>query len=109
MADTYIYVVVRQDLVAEQQAVQACHAAWQAGSETGVAGASPNLVLLHVPHEEALHRLAQTVEEKGIRYALFFEPDGDMGYSALTTEPLSCRKQRALFSKLPLFAFSVQP
>ncbi|MHB8098033.1 MAG: hypothetical protein ACYDD5_00400 [Sulfuricurvum sp.] len=36
------------------------------------------------------------LESKGIRFHMFFEPDNDMGYSSITTEPLEKEQCKAM-------------
>jgi len=36
------------------------------------------------------------LDSKGIRYHMFFEPDNEMGYSSITTEPLDKEQSKAL-------------
>lgn len=88
--------VVRRDLTNIQKAVQSCHAAQEAGILFGGTGNPNHLVLLGVGSEEDIIALRDGLAEKySIRSALFFEPDNDVGYSALATEPISGEKRRA--------------
>lgn len=98
-----IYVAVRSDLSPEQQAVQACHASSLSGHKFGVSE-STHLVLLSVPNKEALSALHEKLLDHGIGVSLFYEPDNDMGHSALATQPLTC-SHRKLFKNLKLLRF----
>ncbi len=98
-----IYVFVRTDISVEQQMVQAAHAAAEAARlyyqpDHGIA----SLIILAVPNRQALYRAATQVEALGIAYELFFEPDWDMGHSALGTRPL-LDTERPLLRGWPLW------
>lgn len=99
---SYVYVLVREDLTWEQQAVQACHASLHAGYSEQEPSSPPNLVLLTVPSEQALLNASHLLDLKGVEYSIFNEPDGSMGYSALATKIVRSRTDRQIFSKFPL-------
>lgn len=99
---SWIYVLVRGDLPAEQQLVQACHASWHAGSDTEASQAIPSLVALSVPDEAALLAVVETLTAKEIAHNVFFEPDGGVGHTALATAPLTASKHRRIFSGFKL-------
>lgn len=85
----YVYVFVRQDIPLAQQLVQAGHAAFEAGLRFH----SPDLpisslIALSAPDRKALLRAAHKLRHLGIAHHIFFEPDFEMGESALATEPL---------------------
>lgn len=93
----YVYVLVRTDLELHQQLVQSSHAAF----ESGLRWHSPDeevssLIVLEVPHKAALLRAARKLTAKGVDHHVFFEPDFDMGESALATRPLVGEERRAL-------------
>lgn len=98
-----IYVLVRTDISIEQQLVQSSHAAAEAGRrfyrpEHGIA----SLIVLAVPNREALLSAQEKVLLKGIDCDLFFEPDWEMGHSALGTRPL-LDVERKLMRSWPLW------
>lgn len=99
----YIYVLVREDIPLEQQLVQACHAASDAGAAFNGDIRSSSLIVCTVPDREALLAARQRLARYGIRNELFFEPSWEMGHSALATEPLTTRKQRFAMNIYPLF------
>lgn len=99
----YTYVLVREDIPLAQQMVQACHAALEAGFAFDAPAVTSSLIVLTVPNREALLAARERLERYGIRSELFFEPDWQMGYSALATEPIAERKKRFALSKYPLF------
>jgi len=99
----YTYVLVRQDIALEQQMVQACHAALEAGFAFEEPATTSSLIVCTVPDLPALLQARERWQRYGIRSALFFEPSWDMGYSAMASEPLHSRKQRFAMSVYPLF------
>lgn len=107
---SYVYVVVRADLSLEQQAVQACHAAFEAGSRFGPRSEaenreSSNLVLLRVRNQDELFALHLRLEDADIQTAMFFEEDDDAGETAFATAPLQ-DAPRVFFRKLPMWTAS---
>lgn len=99
----YVYVLVRKDIPLHQQLVQASHAAFEAGLRWH----SPDdevasLIVLEVPHKAALLRAARKLGTRGIDHHVFYEPDFDMGESALATRPLVGEIRRPL-SGYPLW------
>lgn len=100
--DPYTYVLVRQDIALEHQMVQACHAALEAGFQFEAPHRTSFLVLCSVADEQSLLRWRDKLEQKGIRLALFYEPDNAMGYSALATQALTCSNKRKALKSLPL-------
>ena len=103
----YTYILVRTDLPPIQMAVQACHAALQAGFTFEEPGTVSSIVLLGVASETELRDAAATLELHNVDHHLFYEPDfGPMGYSALASRPIELKRERKLFanySKLDLF------
>ena len=84
-----IYVFVRTDLSLEQQIVQAAHAAVEASRrfyapEHGVA----SLIVLAVSNLAALYKARNRLEDLELEHTVFFEPDWEMGHSALATRPV---------------------
>lgn len=100
----YTYVLVREDLSQEQQMVQACHAALEAGFAFNAPAMTSRLIVLTVPNQEALMAAAARLDRYGVDHHMFFEPDfGPMGHSALATRPVHEKKERHLMRKYPLF------
>lgn len=94
-----LYVLVRKDISLAQQLVQTGHAAAEAGKQFyrqahGIA----SLIVLSVPDKAALLKAHKHLEGKGLRTALFFEPDFNIGHSALATEPLPTEQRKHLMS-----------
>lgn len=99
----WTYVFIRTDLPIEQQIVQACHAALEAGhSFERISNEPSSLIMLQVPNKEKLEvAMARTVE-RGIRCEPFHEPDWDYGLTAFATEPITV-DQRKVFNKYKLW------
>lgn len=98
-----IYVFVRTDISPEQQLVQAAHAAAEAARlhyhpEHGIA----SLIALAVPNKAALRRAATRLDALDIAREMFFEPDGELGYTALATRPL-LEHERSKLRQWPLW------
>ena len=84
-----IYVFVRTDISVEQQMVQAAHAAAEASRRFyephhGVA----SLIILAASGVPGLVKAQTQLEARGVEHTVFFEPDWEMGYSAIGTRPL---------------------
>ncbi len=101
--NSYIYTFIRNDISPEQKIVQLGHATWEAGQRFSNPGVISSLILLNADNEDDLVSIARKLDEKGIEYYMFFEPDNNMGYSALCTRPMSTNKERAIFSKWDLY------
>jgi len=98
----YVYALIRRDIPFAQQLVQVGHAALEAGREHYRSDETASFIVLEVPDRAALEAAAQRLSSLGIDHHLFFEPDFDMGYSALATRPVS-GKERQIFRRWPLW------
>jgi hypothetical protein len=93
----YVYVLVRQDLPPVQIAVQAAHAAVEAARQFLLPDSDhPHLVLCAVASEVRLLAAADHLFRRGVRHALFREPDRGGEATALATEPLAGERRRVL-------------
>lgn len=95
-----VYVLVRRDLPAKWQAVQACHAVLEVGRDFPPSG-TPSMVLLGVDNQEQLQAWNSYLQEEGIRTRLFDESFKHTGITALATEPLGS-SAKSKFSELSL-------
>jgi peptidyl-tRNA hydrolase len=91
-----LYLIVRADLSAGQQAVQAAHALRQFAAEHPEVDqewflVSNTLAFLEVPDERALGVLLERAATREFPVAAFFEPDRDYELTALAMGP-SARK-----------------
>ena len=97
----YVYILVRQDLSIAQQAVQSVHAAIEATKAFKQTPRHPSVIICSVEDEKALQKAIFKVEQSGIRYKAFLEPDIGNQMTAIATEPV-CGKQRKVFKKFKL-------
>lgn len=102
----YVYVLVRGDLSPEQTIVQASHAALEAGFMFNKPAEVSSVIICKVSDRTALEEASARLESHGIDHHLFFEPDFEMGFSALATRPLLTKAERYKFKKYPLFSTS---
>ena len=99
----YTYILLRKDISPEQRVVQASHAALEAGFRFPRPSEVSYLIVLEVANQEELLDAAQVLDDKGIEYYKFFEPDNNMGFSALCTRPLFTNRERNIFKQWKLF------
>jgi hypothetical protein len=76
--------------------VQSNHATLTiAGSKYDFAGI-PNIVLIGVPDIVGLQRVERKLADNGIPHVSWHEPDGDMGFTAIATIPLTAEEKKCL-------------
>lgn len=92
----YTYTFIRRDLPIQDQLVQACHSALEAGSEFKEPGQIPSLILLDANDLNHLSDISDFLDKNQIKYHKFFEPDDNMGYTSITTEPLCAIRKKKL-------------
>ena len=102
----YIYTFIRDDLPAAQKIVQLGHATWEAGLIFDKPDITASLVLLHASSEDDLISIAQRLEEKGIEFVMFFEPD-IAAYTAICTRPIYSKNDRSFFKRWDLYSHTV--
>ena len=61
------------------------------------------LIVIEVKNEDSLMDEINRLENKGIKCAVFYEPDFNIGYTAFCTEPISDNKKN-IFKKYKLLA-----
>jgi len=101
-------VLVRKDISLPQQAVQSIHAAIEA-ARCGLIPPDiphPHIVLCSVSDEISLKEHIHRLDEYGIKYKSFFEPDRNNELTAIATEPI-LGSRRKIFNKIPLFSIGV--
>lgn len=101
----YVYILVREDLKVEHQVVQIAHAGMLAVSKHGGLEEDTRLVVLKVRDQDDLLEYERISLDYGLNVEKFFEPDYQIGYSALSTKPIS-RSEGRLFKKLPLWSIN---
>ncbi|HET8688786.1 MAG TPA: hypothetical protein VFM18_19385 [Methanosarcina sp.] len=92
----------------EQQIVQAAHSALEAGRELGKPNEISHLILLEAKSEDALINIAERLEQKNIRFHLFYEPDHNRGFKSLTTEPITDNEIRRHFSRYSMYRYKAE-
>jgi hypothetical protein len=98
----HTYVLVRRDIPLADQVVQVGHACLEAGRHFEQPP-NGNMVVLSVRSEEMLLKTVAVTEQAGIKWALFYEPDAQMGHTAACSEPIeNCETKRA-FRKFQLW------
>lgn len=99
---SHIYTFIRKDISPEQRIVQIGHACFEAGKRFMNPPGISSLILLEAQDEQDLLEIGKKLDERGIDYYMFFEPDFGMGYSAICTRPLG-ERERSFFKKWKLF------
>lgn len=99
-----MYTFIRQDMSLQHQLVQACHSSLEAGSNFKETDKIPFLICLGMKNGDALVDAEQFLIRKGIKYHKFFEPDNDLGFTSITTEPLD-KEQKRYFSSFGLWKY----
>ena len=91
----YFYVFVRQDLGSlAQQLVQTNHATFEMAKRLEGYTESPSVVIIGMPDKAALEATIERLNRYKIDHTAYYEPDFDMGLSAIATVPLTTAKQR---------------
>ncbi|MEP7289333.1 MAG: hypothetical protein ABI947_26575 [Chloroflexota bacterium] len=94
--------LVRTDILLAQQVVQVGHACLEAGRQFEWSEGACNLVVLGAATLPDLQIIIEQASLAGIRMARFYEPDGDLGLTAVCTEPLTGPIRR-VFRRLTLW------
>lgn len=97
----YLYILTRKDLPLPQIAVQSCHAAIEAGKKYPTHH-HPSVILCTVKNENDLMNQARYLENNGIEFIEFREPDRDNELTSICSEPIY-GDDRKIFSKFQLF------
>lgn len=100
---SYIYTFIREDISPEQRIVQIGHACYEAGKSFRDNCGISNLILLSAQDEKDIKSIMRKMDRRGIEFYAFYEPDNEMGYSAICTRPVVDEKERAFFRKWDLF------
>lgn len=103
MDHPYTYIFIRKDLSPAQQLVQASHAALEAGFTFDKPHKTSSIIMIGAENKDELYDIGARLERHGIRHHMFFEPDFEMGHSAIATEPIHDIKIRRVMSKYKLY------
>ena len=99
----YNYVFVRKDIPIADQIVQVGHVCLEAGTRFGRSKEpSPYMVLLEVADVRHLQQTKEFLKDSGISFEIFFEPDNNMGETAICTEYLDSQAKK-IFKKYKLW------
>lgn len=101
----YTYIFVRTDIPFAQQLVQASHAALEAGFEFDKPDETSSIIVIPAANQEKLYEIAERLDFYDIKFKMFFEPDFDMGHSAIATQPITDKNMRFKMKKYPLYKF----
>jgi len=94
----YTYCFIRKDIPIVAQIVQTAHACLQMEAPPDV----NSIVLFEVKNEEHLVKVNDYLESRNIKTYMFFEPDYDMGYTAIATEPMD-EEDRVAFKRFKMW------
>jgi hypothetical protein len=93
-------------LAIEDQICQSAHSAQESGRlYPSPSTYSTTLILIGIKSQLALQKIALDLTAEGIGYHMFYEPDDNIGYTSLTTEPIYTEEQRKFFKKFSLYKF----
>lgn len=100
---TYIYAIVRRDLIPVQVVVQAAHATIEVARSGLIPENSdhPSLIICSVKDEEELISFSKILSDKNIIFKPFYEADLNDSLTAIATEPVPQAKRKH-FKDLPL-------
>ena len=96
---------VRQDIPLAQQVVQSNHATFEVARrlQSPNLDETPSCIVIGVPDKPALFRVIEKLRKHEIGHQVFYEPDFDMGLSAVATVPL-VQEQRYPLSNYKLWS-----
>jgi hypothetical protein len=89
---------VRQDISLAQQIVQSNHATFEVARRLSASNLDeiPSVVVIGVPDKTALFQVIERLRANSIGHEVFYEPDFNMGLSAVATVPLEQAQRRVL-------------
>jgi hypothetical protein len=103
VSEPYFYLFIRQDLSLAQQIVQSNHVAAVAGVSFGEPMNIANEVLIGVPNKDALHKVQDLLGNNGIEFVDWYEPDYELGLTAICSIPIREKGKRAVMAKFDLW------
>lgn len=98
---SYLYILTRKDLPLPQIAVQSCHAAIECAKKFPTQH-HPSVILCTVKNEQDLMNQTRYLENNGIEFIEFREPDRNNELTSICSEPIY-GEERKIFSKFQLF------
>lgn len=103
MSAPYTYTFIRRDIPVVNQLVQIAHASLEAGFIFQKPTEISCLIVCEVESEIELSKVGDMLDWRGIEYYKFFEPDNDMGYTAICTRPILSNSERNFFQRFKLY------
>lgn len=92
-----VYVFVRQDIPLALQLVQSNHATFlMAAQMKKPAAGTPNMIVIGMPHLEALKRVVRKLEANAVPSEIFEDPDFNFGATAVVTYPIDAEASAPL-------------
>lgn len=91
----YVFIFVRYDLPLPQQLVQTNHATMKMASLYGIEG-TPNIALIGVSDIVELRNVSRLLSDLEVPHHDWYEPDFDLGFTAIATAPISGAQRTAL-------------
>jgi hypothetical protein len=91
-----VYVFVRQDIPLAMQLVQSNHATFTMAAKLKPEDGIPNLIVVGVPHVNALRKVLVKLEANAIPSEAFEDSDFDFGMAAVATYPLDAEAKKPL-------------
>lgn len=91
---------MRTDLSLASQIIQSNHATFEMAVKHARSldreepTDTPSVVLIGVPDKSALEAVMERLQRYGIKFEAFYEPDFDLGLTAVATYPITNKKQR---------------
>lgn len=86
----FMYIFVREDLPPVVKLIQTAHVTHMAGARFGLA--DPDLpthfCVFGVKNEEVLESVAWRLQEQNYKFEMFFEPDNEIGHTAIAVQSL---------------------
>jgi hypothetical protein len=65
---------------------------------------TPSVVLIGIPDKSSLEAVAARLTRYGIAFEAFYEPDYDLGLTAIATYPITNKKQRRALGTYKLWS-----
>lgn len=75
--------------------MQSNHATFEMAKKLEGYSGTPSLVLVGVPDKDALEAVIARLQRYGIASEAFYEPDFDLGLTAVATHPITNKKLRS--------------
>ena len=81
---------------------------WHPNQKWGLPPELPSVVLVGVPDKEALEAVIERLNRYNIEHEAYYEPDFDIGLSAVATYPIFDKKQKKAMGTYKLWTPSAE-